>query len=371
VIRLSWRQFRSPALVAFAALVVVAVLAALTGPDLARMYAATLAACRPTGDCTSALRAFARTDSALHTTFDTLVIVVPAVLGAFWGAPLIAREIESGTFPLVWTQSVTRTRWLVVKLVMVGVASMLVAGLLSLIVTWWARPLDRAGAAVYDTFGSRDLVPIGYAAFAFALGAASGMLIRRTVPAMAVTLFTFVVVRVGTTFGIRPRIIGPVHLNRALDPAATGFGSEISPGILLNRLFNGGPSSALDPATPNLPNAWIYSTRVVDSSGHDLTNAVLNADCPGVADGGGGGLANGGGAGDSPTVPGHVPVPQDRQEQAHACVSKIGATYHELVTYQPPSRYWAFQWEELALYGAAALLLGAFCVWWIRRRRIT
>ncbi len=337
-----------------------AALAALTGPDLAHMYAATMAACRPTGDCTSAMQTFARTDSVLRTTFDTLVTVVPALIGAFWGAPLIAREIESGTFPLVWTQSVTRTRWLVVKLVAVGVASMLVAGLLSLIVTWWARPLDRAGAAVYDTFGARDLAPIGYAAFAFALGVAAGMLIRRVVPAMAVTLFAFVVVRVGTTFGIRPRIIGPAHLVQALDPASTGFGSEISPSILLNSLFNGGPSSALDPATPILPNAWIYSTRVVDGSGHDLTNAVLNADCPGVANGGGGG----------PTVLGHVPVSHARQEQAHACVSKIGATYHELVTYQPASRYWTFQWEELALYGAAALLLGAFCVWWVRRRRI-
>jgi len=347
--------------VALTALVVVAALAALTGPNLAHVYAATMAACLPTGDCSSATQAFLHTDSALHTTFDTLVTVVPGLLGVFWGAPLIAREIESGTFPLIWTQSVTRTRWLVVKLVVVGLASMLVAGLLSLIITWWASPLDRAGAAVYGTFGSRDLVPIGYAAFAFALGVAAGMLIRRTVPAMAVTLFVFVVVRVGATFGIRPRIIGPAHQVLALNPASTGFGSAISPSILLNSLFNGGPSSALDPATPNLPNAWIYSTRVVDGAGHDLTNAVLNADCPGVANGGGGG---------GPVVSGHTPVSQAGQEQAHACVSKVGATYHELVTYQPASRYWTFQWYELAIYSAVALLLGAFCVWWVRRRRI-
>jgi ABC-type transport system involved in multi-copper enzyme maturation permease subunit len=361
VIRLSWRQFRTPVIVAFAALAVVAALAALTGPDLAHMYAATLAACRPTGDCTSATQAFLQTDTALRRTFDTLVTVVPGLIGVFWGAPLIAREIETGTFPLVWTQSVTRTRWLAVKLVAVGVASMLVAGLLSLIVTWWVRPLDRAGAVVYATFGERDLVPIGYAAFAFALGVAAGMLIRRTVPAMAVTLFAFVVVRVGTTFGIRPRIIGPAHQVLALDQASTGFGSEFSLSILFNSLFNGGPSSALDPATPTIPNAWIYSTRVVDGSGHDLTNAVLNATCPGVANGGGG---------SGSTVAGHVPVSQAGAEQAHACVSKIGVTYHELVTYQPASRYWTFQWEELALYGAAALLLGAFCMW-SGRRRIT
>jgi hypothetical protein len=345
--------------VAFGALILMAALAAITGPDLAHVYAAAMAACRPTGDCSSANAAFLRTDSVLRTTFGTLVTVVPGLIGVFWGAPLIAREIESGTFPLVWTQSVTRTRWLVVKLAVIGVASMAVAGLLSLIVTWWARPLDQAGAAVYDTFGERDLAPIGYAALAFAIGVTAGMLIRRTVPAMAITLFAFVVVRVATTYGIRPRLIGPAHRVLALDPASTGFGFETSPTIMLNSLFNGGPSSALEPATPDMPNAWIYSTRVVDGSGHDLTNQVLNADCPNMASGGG-----------TPTIPGHSEVPQSVQQSSQACVSKVGATYHELVTYQPAGRYWALQWEELALYGVAALLLGAFCVWWVRHRRV-
>lgn len=357
MIRLTWRQFRTPAIVAFAALVVLAALAVLTGPDIAHMYAQTLAACKKTGDCTSAMQSFADTDRGLRAAFDALLIVGPALLGAFWGAPLIAREVESGTFPLVWTQSVTRTRWLVTKLVLVGLASVLVAGLASLVVTWWAHPLDLAGADAYGAFGSRDLVPGGYTAFAFALGVAAGMLVRRTVPAMAVTLFVFLVVRVGTTFGLRPRIIGPAHQVLALNPNSTGFGAEVSPGILLNQLFNGGPSSALDPAKPDLPNAWIYSVRVVDNSGHDLTNTVLDADCPGVANG------------DTPTAPGHVPVSQDRQAQAQACISKIGKTYHELVTYQPANRYWQFQWEELAIYGVATLLLGAFCVWWVRNRR--
>ena len=42
-------------------------------------------------------------------------------------------------------------------LAVVGLASTLVAGLVSLVVTWWARPLDRAAATAYDTFGARDL----------------------------------------------------------------------------------------------------------------------------------------------------------------------------------------------------------------------
>src|SRR5262249_45457430 len=168
---------------------------------------------------------------------------------------------------------------------------------------------------------------------------------------MAVTLFVFVVARVVTTYGLRPRIITPQYQVLALNPASTGFGSEVSPSIMLNTLFNGGKSSELDPAMPSMPNAWIYSTRVIDANGHDLTNAVLNATCPETALRGQGGQP--------PNVPGHIPAPDALQQASRACVSRIGATYHELVTYQPASRYWTFQWAELAIYVGAAIVLGA------------
>lgn len=358
MIRLTWRQFRAPAAVAVGALLVVAALAVATGPDLARAYAATLVACSHTGDCPSATGAFADTDSGLRNAFGTLVTVVPALLGVFWGAPLIAREIEAGTLPLVWTQSVTRTRWLLVKLAVVGLASAVAAGLFSLVVTWWARPLDSAAATRYATFGQRDIVPIGYALFAFALGVTVGTLVRRTVPAMAVALFAFVAARTCATYGLRPRLLSPQHQVLALDPDSTGFGSQISPSIMLNSWFNGGPTSALDPATPTMPNGWIYSIRVVDAGGHDLTNAVLDADCPDIA-------ARGA---SPPAVPGHIPVSDSARQRAQACVSKVGATYHELLTYQPANRYWTFQCAELAIYVGAAILFAWACLWWIRKR---
>jgi hypothetical protein len=358
VIRFAWRQFRTPAAVAAGALAIVAVFAAVTGRDLAHAYAATLAACDRVGDCPSAMAAFANTDSGLSLGLAALVTIAPALVGMFWGAPLVAREIEAGTLSLVWTQSVTRTRWLLVKLTIVGVSSALAAGVLSLAVTWWARPLDSAAAARYATFDQRDIVPIGYALFGFALGVAVGVLVRRTVPAMAVTLFGFVAVRVGTTFGLRPRLLAPEYKVIALDPASTGFGSAVSPSILLNSWFNGGPTSQLDPATPTMPNAWIYSIRVVDAAGHDLTDAVLNATCPDIA------ARNA----SPPAVPGHIPVSDSAQQTARACVSKVGATYHELVTYQPASHYWTVQWAETAIYVGAAFLLGAGCLWWVKRR---
>jgi hypothetical protein len=175
---------------------------------------------------------------------------------------------------------------------------------------------------------------------------------------MAVTLFAFVTARIFATYGLRSHLIAPQYQVLALDPTTTGSGVEISPSIILNSWFNGGPSSTLEPATPVMPNAWIYSTRVVDAGGHDLTNAVLDADCPNLNARGDGG----------PTVAGHAPVSDSARMAFQSCVSKVGATYHELVTYQPASRYWTLQWAEFAVYVGAAALLVAASVWWVRRR---
>ena len=67
------------------------------------------------------------------------------VVGVFWGAPMIARELEAGTSRLVWTQSVTRTRWLATKLGVAGVGAAVV-GLVGLVLTWWCAPIDDAVA---------------------------------------------------------------------------------------------------------------------------------------------------------------------------------------------------------------------------------
>ena len=98
MIRLAWRQFRAPAIVALAALVVVGAFAVITGPSLAHAYDVTLAACQPTGDCTTAMRAFALNDSAIRAALTTLVVLVPVLVGAFWGrrsSPARSRRARS------------------------------------------------------------------------------------------------------------------------------------------------------------------------------------------------------------------------------------------------------------------------------------
>jgi hypothetical protein len=123
--------------------------------------------------------------------------VLPVLAGIFWGAPLLARELERGTHRLAWTQSVTRPRWLVAKLGWLGLA-VTVAGLaLGLMVSAWLT--ETGGDRFSDSamFGATGIAAGAWWLFAFLLGASAGGLLRRLLPAMAVTIAVFLLVLFG------------------------------------------------------------------------------------------------------------------------------------------------------------------------------
>jgi len=150
MIRLSMLQLRVQAITAAVALIAFAVLLAATGPHLASLYAASgIRGCQP-ASCGHLASNFlqqlyaAGTYWVLYLLGVVIILLAAAVFGLFWGAPLIARELETGTSALAWTQSVTRTRWLAVKLAVVGLAAIAVTEGLSLMQAWWAAPIGRA-----------------------------------------------------------------------------------------------------------------------------------------------------------------------------------------------------------------------------------
>jgi hypothetical protein len=349
MIWLTWRQFRLQAAVVFGALAVLAVVLIVSGPNLVHLSPAAAAACRTDGGCSVQLSTFRHT---MHMWLDILVIVVPGLVGTFWGAPLIARELETGTYRLAWTQSVSRARWLWVKLGLVGLASVAAAGALSLMVTWWSSSLDRSNMNPFGTFEQRDIVPLAYAAFAFALGVTAGAFIRRVVPAMAATLVGFVAVRVVFSNWVRLHLLAPNHQAFALNGPNLGFGST-----------NGGPFTLLA-NPPNIQGAWIYSTSIVDRSGTAITPQFVASACPKLANS----LPPGAGPQGAKGVAARVQAPAGAKEVFQACVAKIGTTYHEVVAYQPSSHYWPFQWFETGIFVALAAILIGVSAWWVRRR---
>jgi hypothetical protein len=138
-----------------------------------------------------------------------LLLVLPILVGMFWGAPLVARELEHDTHLLVWTQGVTRRRWAASKIALVTLGVLALTAIYAVMLAWWITPVvlasgQRFGYVFYDTQG---YVVFGYTLFALALGIFAGTVTRRTPSAMAATLVGFLGLRLVMMIGVRPRML--------------------------------------------------------------------------------------------------------------------------------------------------------------------
>lgn len=346
---LTWRQFRGQAAVVFAAVAVLAVLLAITGPRLAGLSVTA---------GTSFLSDFTADglDQGLYFGGLALVYAVPGVIGAFWAAPLIARELETGTHRLVWNQTVSRARWLAVKLGLIGLFVLAAAGLASLVVGWWAAPVDHAFDAVATAgpgsmprltplvFAARGVAPMGYAAFAFTFGVTAGLVLRRTVVAMAVTLAVFVAVQIVMPLAVRSHELPPVRQTTVITAQN------------LQGMMADSPSSPMRDLVVRLdaPGAWILSSHTVDATGAavDVLPSWVG-DCMGPP----------------PAQPGLPQPPAASTQSQKSCFARLAqAGYQQLITYQPADRFWPLQWFETGVFLVLSLLLGGFSFWWLKRR---
>jgi len=359
MIWLTWRQFRAQAITAVVALALFAIVLAVTESHMASLYDASgLTGCHG-GTCARLASQFLENltsgrsvpllpdGSSLYVILYFLsvlvILVAPAILGIFWGAPLIARELETGTHRLAWNQSITRTRWLTVKLTLIGLAAMAVTEALSLIQAWWAAPIGKAvglgGSASILTegrfgpfvFPTHGITPLGYAAFGFALGVTAGLLIRRAIPAMAVTLAIFAAVQLVMPLWVRPHLLPAGRAIATIEAAQA------------NAFPTGGSTIAVTAGTvPGHPGAWIISSRAVNAAGQPVTApAACESAVPHVVGGGG--------------SPGW-----------NNCLASHGIRV--AMSYQPASRYWPLQLTETGIFLVLAMALAGFCFWRLGRR---
>jgi hypothetical protein len=106
--------------------------------------------------------------------------VLPPILGLVLGVPLGAGELEKRTNRLAWTQSITKTRWLLSK---VGVGVLVVAGVIGLmapLIWWWTDAAQRSSHIQPSNFDITGIAAVSYGIFAFMLGATLGALLRHT-----------------------------------------------------------------------------------------------------------------------------------------------------------------------------------------------
>ncbi|HEY1827499.1 MAG TPA: hypothetical protein VGF87_05730 [Acidimicrobiales bacterium] len=359
MIWLTWRQFRVQAAVIGTALVFVAVVLIATGPHLVNLYNQYLSQCALLHSCGNEPDPVTSAYVPIQVALAGILLVMPALIGSFWGAPLIARELETGTYRLGWTQSITRANWLWAKIAIVGLASALVGGLLTLMGTWWFTPIERANADQFNPvfFSLHGLVPVGYALFGFALGLTLGVLIRRILPAMASTLLGFAVIRIIVTVWVRPSLLPAKTETLRLTAAnASNVGVSLSPqGI------------TVDPQAPQLSNAWVYSARLVNHAGQAPSSHFLNTACASLLK-----------YKPKPfnvrqTPSGRVaisanPFGKGASQAFHQCSLTVAAHFNEVVTLQPSNRFWPLQILETLLFVALSALLVGLSVWWLRHR---
>ena len=231
---LVWRQHRIQFLVGAALLAAFAVLIVITGVQVADQYHTAQAACAAGHGCQHPGGLFLGSHAVGFLIISTLG--APALVGLFVGAPLVAAEAEAGTTQFAWMQSVTRKRWLTVKIGWMLLAAAVWGGVISALVTWWEGPNNAEQLDMFDPgrFDIMGTVPVAYSLFAVALGIAAGTLLRRTLPAIAVTLAGFIAVRALITLLLRPHYMSAVTVYYKVTSGFTPAGSfwQLAQGVV-------------------------------------------------------------------------------------------------------------------------------------------
>jgi hypothetical protein len=308
---LVWRQHRSEGIITLGVLALIGVFLLTTGLGMANSFQQLgLSNCLgqvSEGSTCSGLRQAFENQYSFLLSMATFLLALPLLLGALVGAPLVAREVEQRTYLLVWTQSITRLRWLTVKLALVMIAGLLASGALLALLIWWRSPsaqfMGSFSNSAYDTSG-----PVWLAAtlLALALGIFAGVLTRRVVVAIFLTVALFVAIRAPVELLWRPNFEPSITVTWPL-------GNDVKPISLGSQ-------------------DWLVAAGFIDAQGNKTNRFVCTAN-----------------------------------QTLDQCAQADGLTEHYL-TYQPGDRFWTFQWIETGIYLGFSLLALAAAFWLIRRR---
>lgn len=314
----TWRQHRLALIGVAVLLCALAIYLWLAGRQMHHAYSAATA-CHPatSSACVNAISDFTSTYDHTATLVAALLQAVPALIGAFLGAPVLARELETGTFRYTWTQGFGRWRWTLAKLVSLAVVAAAAAGVFSLLFSWYYQPFIADGqsnglAAI--NFDLRGVAFTSWTLVAFALGGLAGIVIRSVVPAIIAALAAYTGLAVVVSVFLRQ------HYLTALTTSKQNV-----------------PSSALITIT------WGTKGGKVAFTGRPPLH-LLQQFC----------------------LPSAMGAGKPSSGALAQCLGQHGYTLW--TSYQPASQFWPFQWIEGGWLVALSVLLIAVTVWLVRRR---
>jgi hypothetical protein len=336
----TWRQYRAQGAVGAAILAALAAALLLVGSAArSRVRALGVPGCQ--ADCGEAL-------DRLHDDFHSIppfiaaLVAVPLLAGMFWAAPLVSREYEAGTHRLAWTQSVSPLRWIIVKIALIFGIAAAAALALGLVATWTLDPLSAAFGGRYNStwYDTQGIVPVACMLFALAAGVAASALLRRTIPAMAVTLVVYAAGRI------------PIHWFRwRFAPLSTQTVGTSLASLLQNP--NGTPGDIASSAVP--VGGLLHGVTITNSAGQLIPNNRGNFDllreyCPNL----------------------QINSTRDGVLNPAACAAQLhDLSLRATVSYQPAGHFWLIQTIESAIFLGLAALLIAVAVIAVNRHRVT
>ncbi len=273
-----------------------------------------------------------------------LLVLLPWLLGIFAGAPLLTRDFETGSYRFSSVQGVSLRRQAAARLVVFGVLVAAASVLLGVLGSWATEPLRQIGLASRwqpEYFSITGLSLPAIALVDFCLGVAAGALVRRTVPAMAMTVAGALL------------ILTPI----------TGWGAATRNdeyGPLIRGLLTVQPA-----ARPGTPSLSIYPGNVrVLLSPSDLPDRAGRLEVTSWFTGPNGRLSPVAAQAMLDRIPRHALY---RVTELRSWMAERGIRYW--IGVQPASRYWLFQAVVAAILLALAMLLACVAVWAIRPER--
>ncbi|GIE78181.1 transporter [Actinoplanes philippinensis] len=322
---LIWRQHRTEVCVLGLLLAVFGVTLLVLGTQAHALFPGGSARCAGEAGLSDACTtSFRRLDEEYGFVENLLAAfyLVPVLIGAFLGAPLLARELEEGTWQLAWTQGVPRMRWLAAKLTALAGVTVVLTGMFTAVLTWFRQPFDTwEGRFQYDAFDLEGLVPVAYALFAFAVATAAGAILRRSLPAFGVAFGAFLATRMPVALLARPAYATPLT---AMEPVGAD-----------------GPADQVGHRPVSGFADWTIEHGYADATGRRLSSSEYY-ELKDAADRAG----------------------ADLLQLLHARGIQQFGVYH------PADRFWRFQLIEAALFVTVAVALIGVVVWRVRRRMI-
>lgn len=313
-----WRQHRATLAGVITLLGVLALYLWLAGTSIHHAYS-TVSNCHPSTSvaCSTALSNFTQNYDHTANIIPALLQAVPALIGAFVGAPILARELETGTFRYAWTQGFGRWRWTLAKLLSLAIIVAVTAGIFSILFSWYYRPFLADHQATPLTATVFNLRGIGFAAWtltAFTIGSLAGIITRRVVPAIVTTLVAYTALAVLAAAFLRHHYLAP---------------------LTTNRLHVAGSALVTD--------TWGTKHGIIVFTGQAPGN-VLQQFCP----------------------PTEIGPGKPSSDALTSCLAHHG--YTTWTSYQPASRFWTFQWIESSWLIVLSILLITLTTWLVHRR---